>query len=154
MVIAARNKDLIIYEEQMRKIADEVIIMTDDGSAGRKGVSTIPVKEICESQCPPAEVIAIGPPIMMKFVALTTKEYGVKTTVSLNTIMIDGTGMCGGCRCSVGGKTKFVCVDGPEFDAHQVDWDNMMMRMKSFKSREQADDHKCRMMAQADALAK
>lgn len=154
MVIAARNKDLIIYEEQMRKIADEVIIMTDDGSAGRKGVSTIPVKEICESQCPPAEVIAIGPPIMMKFVALTTKEYGVKTTVSLNTIMIDGTGMCGGCRCSVGGKTKFVCVDGPEFDAHQVDWDNMMMRMKSFKSREQADDHKCRMMAQADAFAK
>ena len=154
MVIAARNKDLIIYEEQMRKIADEVIIMTDDGSAGRKGVSTIPVKEICESQCPPAEVIAIGPPIMMKFVALTTKEYGVKTTVSLNTSMIDGTGMCGGCRCSVGGKTKFVCVDGPEFDAHQVDWDNMMMRMKSFKSREQADDHKCRMMAQADALAK
>ena len=154
MVIAARNKDLIIYEEQMRKIADEVIIMTDDGSAGRKGVSTIPVKEICESQCPPAEVIAIGPPIMMKFVALTTKEYGVKTTVSLNTIMIDGTGMCGGCRCSVGGETKFVCVDGPEFDAHQVDWDNMMMRMKSFKSREQADDHKCRMMAQADALAK
>lgn len=154
MVIAARNKDLIIYEEQMRKIADEVIIMTDDGSAGRKGVSTIPVQEICESQCPPAEVIAIGPPIMMKFVALTTKEYGVKTTVSLNTIMIDGTGMCGGCRCSVGGKTKFVCVDGPEFDAHQVDWDNMMMRMKSFKSREQADDHKCRMMAQADAFAK
>ena len=154
MVIAARNKDLIIYEEQMRKIADEVIIMTDDGSAGRKGVSTIPVKEICESQCPPAEVIAIGPPIMMKFVALTTKEYGVKTTVSLNTIMIDGTGMCGGCRCSVGGKKMFVCVDGPEFDAHQVDWDNMMMRMKSFKSREQADDHKCRMMAQADAFAK
>ena len=78
----------------------------------------------------------------------------VKTTVSLNTIMIDGTGMCGGCRVSVGGKTKFVCVDGPEFDAHQVDWDNMMMRMKSFKSREQADDHKCRMLAQADALKK
>ena len=109
---------------------------------------------MCESQCPPAEVIAIGPPIMMKFVAMTTKEYGIKTTVSLNTIMIDGTGMCGGCRVSVGGKTKFVCVDGPEFDAHQVDWDNMMMRMKSFKAREQADDHKCRMMAQADALAK
>ena len=154
MVIAARNKDLIIYEEQMRKIADEVIIMTDDGSAGRKGVSTIPVKEICESQCPPAEVIAIGPPIMMKFVALTTKEYGVKTTVSLNTIMIDGTGMCGGCRCSVGGETKFVCVDGPEFDAHQVDWDNMMMRMKSFKDRETEDFHKCKLQAQADSLAK
>ncbi len=154
MVLCARNKDLIIYEDEMRAIADEVIIMTDDGSAGRQGVSTVPVKEMCESQCPPAEVIAIGPPIMMKFVAMTTKEYGIKTTVSLNTIMIDGTGMCGGCRVSVGGKTKFVCVDGPEFDAHQVDWDNMMMRMKSFKAREQADDHKCRMMAQADALTK
>ena len=154
MVICARNNDLLIFVDEMNAICDEVIIMTDDGAAGRQGVSTVPVKEMCESQCPPAEVIAIGPPIMMKFCALTTKEYGVKTTVSLNTIMIDGTGMCGGCRVSVGGKTKFVCVDGPEFDAHQVDWDNMMMRMKSFKSREQADDHKCRMLAQADALKK
>lgn len=154
MVIAARNKDLIIMEEEMRAAADELIIMTDDGSAGRQGVSTIPVKEACESQCPPAEVIAIGPPIMMKFCALTTKPYGVKTTVSLNTIMIDGTGMCGGCRATVGGKTKFVCVDGPEFDAHEVDWDNMMMRMKSYKEREQEDNHKCRMMAEADKLAK
>ena len=154
MVIAARNKDLIIMEDEMRAAADELIIMTDDGSAGRQGVSTIPVKEACESQCPPAEVIAIGPPIMMKFCALTTKSYGVKTTVSLNTIMIDGTGMCGGCRATVGGKTKFVCVDGPEFDAHEVDWDNMMMRMKSYKEREQEDNHKCRMMAEADKLAK
>ena len=150
MVIAARNKDLIIMEDEMRAAADELIIMT----AGRQGVSTIPVKEACESQCPPAEVIAIGPPIMMKFCALTTKPYGVKTTVSLNTIMIDGTGMCGGCRATVGGKTKFVCVDGPEFDAHEVDWDNMMMRMKSYKEREQEDNHKCRMMAEADKLAK
>ena len=154
MVIAARNKDLIIMEDEMRAAADELIIMTDDGSAGRQGVSTIPVKEACESHCPPAEVIAIGPPIMMKFCALTTKPYGVKTTVSLNTIMIDGTGMCGGCRATVGGKTKFVCVDGPEFDAHEVDWDNMMMRMKSYKEREQEDNHKCRMMAEADKLAK
>ena len=154
MVIAARNKDLIIMEDEMRAAADELIIMTDDGSAGRQGVSTIPVKEACESQCPPAEVIAIGPPIMMKFCAATTKPYGVKTTVSLNTIMIDGTGMCGGCRATVGGKTKFVCVDGPEFDAHEVDWDNMMMRMKSFKDREQEDNHKCRMQAEADKLAK
>lgn len=154
MVIAARNKDLIIMEDEMRAAADELIIMTDDGSAGRQGVSTIPVKEACESQCPPAEVIAIGPPIMMKFCALTTKPYGVKTTVSLNTIMIDGTGMCGGCRATVGGKTKFVCVDGPEFDAHEVDWDNMMMRMKSYKEREQEDNHKCRMMAEADKFAK
>ena len=154
MVIAARNKDLIIMEDEMREAADELIIMTDDGSAGRQGVSTIPVKEACESQCPPAEVIAIGPPIMMKFCAATTKPYGVKTTVSLNTIMIDGTGMCGGCRATIGGKTKFVCVDGPEFDAHEVDWDNMMMRMKSFKEREQEDNHKCRMQAEADKLAK
>ena len=154
MVIAARTKDLMIMEDEMRAAADELIIMTDDGSAGRQGVSTIPVKEACESQCPPAEVIAIGPPIMMKFCAATTKPYGVKTTVSLNTIMIDGTGMCGGCRATIGGKTKFVCVDGPEFDAHEVDWDNMMMRMKSYKEREAEDNHKCRMQAQADALKK
>ncbi|MCR5400383.1 MAG: sulfide/dihydroorotate dehydrogenase-like FAD/NAD-binding protein [Treponema sp.] len=152
VVIAARTKDLLIYVDEMKAIADEVIIMTDDGSAGRQGVSTVPLKEMCESQCPPAEVIAIGPPIMMKFCALTTKPYNVPTTVSLNTIMIDGTGMCGGCRVTVGGEMKFVCVDGPEFDAHQVDWDNMMMRMKSFKPVEEA--HKCRMQAAADKLAK
>ena len=154
MIIAARNKDLLIFVDEMKAIADEVIIMTDDGSAGRQGVSTVPLKELCESQCPPAEVIAIGPPIMMKFCALTTKEYNVKTTVSLNTIMIDGTGMCGGCRVSIDGKTKFVCVDGPEFDAHLVDWDNMMLRMKSFKNRETEDFHKCKMQEAADKLAK
>lgn len=154
MVIAARNKDLLIFVDEMKKVADEVIVMTDDGSAGRQGVSTVPLKEACESQCPPAEVIAIGPPIMMKFCALTTKEYNVPTTVSLNTIMIDGTGMCGGCRVAIGGETKFVCVDGPEFDAHQVDWDNMMMRMKSFKARETEDFHKCKMQSAADNLAK
>ncbi|MBR5933469.1 MAG: sulfide/dihydroorotate dehydrogenase-like FAD/NAD-binding protein [Treponema sp.] len=154
VVIAARTKDLLIFVDEMKKIADEVIIMTDDGSEGRKGVATIPVQEMCESQTPPAEVIAIGPPIMMKFVCKTTEPFKVPTTVSLNTIMIDGTGMCGGCRVSVGGETKFVCVDGPEFDGSKVDWDNMMMRMKSFKSREQEDLHKCKMQAQADALAK
>ena len=151
MIIAARTKDLLIYVEEMKALADEVIIMTDDGSAGRQGVSTVPLKEMCESQTPPAEVIAIGPPIMMKFCAATT---GIKTTVSLNTIMIDGTGMCGGCRVSYDGKTKFVCVDGPEFDAHLVDWDNMMMRMKSFKDRETEDFHKCKLQAEADKLAK
>ncbi|MCQ2982677.1 MAG: sulfide/dihydroorotate dehydrogenase-like FAD/NAD-binding protein [Treponemataceae bacterium] len=153
MIIAARTKDLLIFVDEMKAVADEVIIMTDDGSAGRQGVSTLPLKEMCESQCPPAECVAIGPPIMMKFCALTTKPFNVPTTVSLNTIMIDGTGMCGGCRVSIGGETKFVCVDGPEFDGHQVDWDNMMMRMKSFKEREQEDAHKCRMEAQAEALA-
>lgn len=145
MIIAARTKDLLIYVDEMRSIADEVIIMTDDGSAGRQGVSTVPLKELCESQTPPAQVIAIGPPIMMKFCALTTKPYNVPTVVSLNTIMIDGTGMCGGCRVSVGGETKFVCVDGPEFDAHKVDWDNMMMRMKAFKGAETEAFHKCKL---------
>ena len=143
VVICARTKDLLIFVDEMKAIADEVIIMTDDGSAGRQGVSTVPVEELCQSQTPPAEVIAIGPPIMMKFVCATTAKYNVKTTVSLNTIMIDGTGMCGGCRVSVGGKIKFVCVDGPDFDGHQVDWANMMTRMKSFKDEE--EKHKCRL---------
>ena len=154
VIMGARNKDLLIFEDEMRALADELYIMTDDGSAGTKGLVTEPLKQICESQCPPAEVVAIGPPIMMKFCALTTKPYNIFTTVSLNTIMIDGTGMCGGCRVSIGGQTKFVCVDGPEFDGHLVDWDNMMMRMKSFKDREAEDLHKCRMEAQADAIAK
>ena len=154
VIMGARNKDLLIFEDEMRALADELYIMTDDGSAGTKGLVTEPLKQICESQCPPAEVVAIGPPIMMKFCALTTKPYNIFTTVSLNTIMIDGTGMCGGCRVSIGGETKFVCVDGPEFDGHLVDWDNMMMRMKSFKDREAEDLHKCRMEAQADAIAK
>lgn len=154
VIMGARNKDLLIFEDEMKALADEIYIMTDDGSAGTKGLVTEPLKALCESQCPPAEVVAIGPPIMMKFCAATTKPYNIFTTVSLNTIMIDGTGMCGGCRVSIGGKTKFVCVDGPEFDGHQVDWDNMMMRMKSFKERETEDFHKCRMEAQADAIAK
>ena len=154
VIMGARNKDLLIFEDEMRALADELYIMTDDGSTGTKGLVTEPLKQICESQCPPAEVVAIGPPIMMKFCALTTKPFNVPTTVSLNTIMIDGTGMCGGCRVSIGGETKFVCVDGPEFDGHLVDWDNMMMRMKSFKDREAEDLHKCRMEAQADAIAK
>lgn len=144
VVICARTKELLILVDEMKAIADEVIIMTDDGSAGRKGVSTVPVEEACSSDTPPAEVIAIGPPVMMKFVCLTTKKYNIKTIVSLNTIMVDGTGMCGGCRVSVGGKMKFVCVDGPDFDGHEVDWDNMMMRMKSFKSAEERAMHKCK----------
>ena len=126
IIMGARNKSLFVMEDEMRRIAgDDLILMTDDGSSGRKGLVTEPLKELCESGAVD-EVIAIGPPIMMKFCALTTRPYGVKTVASLNTIMIDGTGMCGGCRVSVGGKTKFVCVDGPEFDAHQVDWDLML----------------------------
>lgn len=144
VVICARTKELLIFVDEMKAIADEVIIMTDDGSAGRKGVSTVPVEEACQSAVPPAEVIAIGPPVMMKFVSQTTAKYNVKTTVSLNTIMVDGTGMCGGCRVSVGGEMKFVCVDGPDFDGHEVDWANMMTRMKSFKDAEEQAKHKCK----------
>ena len=154
VIMGARTKELLIFEKEMRELADELYIMTDDGSAGTKGLVTEPLKTICSQEVPPAEVVAIGPPIMMKFCALTTKPFNVPTTVSLNTIMIDGTGMCGGCRVSIGGETKFVCVDGPEFDGHAVDWDNMMMRMKSFKEREQEAFHKCKMEAAADALQK
>ncbi len=145
IIMGARNKSLFVMEEEMRAIAgDKLILMTDDGSSGRKGLVTEPLKELCE-QGAVDEVIAIGPPIMMKFCALTTKPFNVKTTVSLNTIMIDGTGMCGGCRISVGGETKFVCVDGPEFDAHQVDWELMLERMGSFKPEEQkAKEHLCK----------
>jgi ferredoxin--NADP+ reductase len=144
IIMGARNKGLFVMEDEMRKIAgDDLILMTDDGSSGRKGLVTEPLKELCERGAVD-EVIAIGPPIMMKFCALTTKPYGVKTVASLNTIMIDGTGMCGGCRVSVGGETKFVCVDGPEFDAHLVDWDLMLKRMGAFKPQEAAArDHAC-----------
>jgi len=144
IIMGARNKSLFVMEDEMRAIAgDDLILITDDGSSGRKGLVTEPLKELCEAGAVD-EVIAIGPPIMMKFVALTTKPYGVKTVASLNTIMIDGTGMCGGCRVSVGGATKFVCVDGPEFDAHQVDWDQMLKRMGAFKPQEAAaKDHVC-----------
>ncbi|MCD1653182.1 sulfide/dihydroorotate dehydrogenase-like FAD/NAD-binding protein [Treponema zuelzerae] len=152
VIIGARTKDLVIFEEEMKAASDELIVVTDDGSWGRKGLVTEPLKELCESATPPNEAVAIGPPVMMKFCALTTKPYGVHTVVSLNTIMIDGTGMCGGCRVTVGGKTKFVCVDGPEFDGHLVDFDNMMMRMKSYKNREEADHHKCHMEMEADRV--
>ena len=153
MIIGARNKDLLIFVDEMKKAADEVIVMTDDGSAGRQGLVTVPLDELCKSQTPPAEVIAIGPPIMMKFAAKTTEKYNIPTVVSLNTIMIDGTGMCGGCRVTVGDETKFVCVDGPDFDAHKVDWDNMMMRMGTFKAQEQEDFHKCKLESAVEQKA-
>ena len=153
VIMGARNKDLLIFEDEMRALADELYIMTDDGSAGTKGLVTEPLKALCEQNPKPDEVVAIGPPIMMKFCALTTKPYDVHTVVSLNTIMIDGTGMCGGCRVTIGNETKFVCVDGPEFDGHLVDFDNMMMRMKAYKERETEDFHKCKMQAAADNLA-
>ena len=132
-VLAGRNKDLIILEKEMRKSSDEVIIMTDDGSYGRKGLVTEGVEEVIKRE-KVDKCFAIGPAIMMKFVCLLTKKYEIPTDVSLNTIMVDGTGMCGACRITVGGKTKFVCVDGPEFDGHQVDFDEMLKRMGAFKN--------------------
>ena len=134
-VLAARNKDLIILEDEIRKSSDEVIIMTDDGSYGKQGVVTVGMEEAIAKEkidfC-----MVIGPAIMMKFAAMTTKKYEIPTYASLNTIMVDGTGMCGACRVSIDGKTKFVCVDGPEFDAHKVDWGEMMMRMGAYKAEE------------------
>lgn len=143
IIMGARNKQLLILEEEMRKIADELIICTDDGSYGRKALVTAPLKELCEADPKPNLAVAIGPPVMMKFCAETTRPYGVHTMVSLNTIMVDGTGMCGGCRVTVGKETKFVCVDGPEFDGHLVDFDNMISRLKAYKPREDADHHRC-----------
>jgi len=137
IIIGARTKELLILEKKIKKIADEFIVCTDDGSYGRKALVTEPLKELCESTQKPDMVIAIGPPIMMKFCSLTTKPYNVFTQVSLNTIMVDGTGMCGGCRVSVNNEVKFVCVDGPEFDGHQVDFDNMIARLNAYKSIEQ-----------------
>lgn len=136
VIMGARKRELVIFEPEMRAVADEVIVCTDDGSYGRQDLVTVPLKEICASALPPNEVVAIGPPIMMKFCAETTRPFGIPTAVSLNTIMVDGTGMCGGCRVTVGGETKFVCVDGPEFDGHKVDFENMMKRMKAYKKSE------------------
>jgi ferredoxin--NADP+ reductase len=160
VIIGARTKDLVILEDEMRAIADELIVVTDDGSYGRKALVTEPLKELCGSATPPDIVVAIGPPVMMKFCAEATRPFGVKTLASLNTIMIDGTGMCGGCRVSVGGQTKFVCVDGPEFDAHQVDWDGMLLRLRAYKTQEDAahealhESGQCRLDAMADAARK
>jgi ferredoxin/flavodoxin---NADP+ reductase len=145
VIIGARSKELIILEEEMKALADELIICTDDGSYGRKSLVTEPLKELCEQSPKPDMAVAIGPPIMMKFCAETTRPYEVKTLVSLNTIMVDGTGMCGGCRVTVGDETKFVCVDGPEFDGHKVDFENMMMRLNSYKKLEEHADGACRM---------
>ena len=135
-VLAARQKNLIILEEQVRQHSDEVVIMTDDGSYGKKGLVTHGMEEVIKRE-KVDQVVTVGPAIMMKYVALLTKKYKIPTMASLNTIMVDGTGMCGACRVSVGGKTKFVCVDGPEFDAHQVDFDEMLLRLNSYKAEEE-----------------
>ena len=127
-IIGFRNKDLVILEEEFAAASDKVVLMTDDGTKGRKGLVTEALKELIDSGEKYDEVIAIGPLVMMKFVVATTRPYGIKTTVSMNPVMIDGTGMCGGCRISVGGKIKFACVDGPDFDGFEVDFDEAMER--------------------------
>jgi len=134
-ILAARCKDLIIMEKEFRDFADETVIMTDDGSCGKKGLVTDGIEEIIQKE-KVHEVVAIGPAVMMKFVCLLTKKHDIPTLVSLNTIMVDGTGMCGACRVTVGGQTKFVCVDGPEFDGHQVDYEEMLQRMAAYKKYE------------------
>ncbi|TFU94993.1 sulfide/dihydroorotate dehydrogenase-like FAD/NAD-binding protein [Barnesiella sp. WM24] len=130
-VLAARTKDLIILEDQVAPWSDEVIIMTDDGSYGNKGLVTAGLEEVIKRE-KVDQVVTIGPAIMMKFVARLTQEYGIPTMCSLNTIMVDGTGMCGACRITVDGKTRFVCIDGPEFDAHKVDFDEMLTRLRTY----------------------
>ncbi len=132
-IIGFRSKDLLILEDEFKECCDELIVVTDDGSYGRKAVVTVPLKEKLEAGAQFDEVITIGPLIMMKFVVATTKPFGVKTTVSMNPIMVDGTGMCGGCRLTVGGKTMFACVDGPDFDGFEVDFDEAMKRGSMYR---------------------
>lgn len=142
-IIGFRNKDLLILEDEFKACSDKLTVMTDDGSYGRQGVVTVPLKEAIESGEKYDEVITIGPLIMMKFVVATTRPYGVPTTVSMNPIMIDGTGMCGGCRLTVGGKTKFACVDGPDFNGFEVDFDEAMARSSAYSEFEQKEREKC-----------
>ncbi len=145
MIAGFRSKDIVIIEEEMKAVADNLYVMTDDGTYGEKGLVTNKLQQLLEAGNEYDAVIAIGPVIMMKFVAATTKPYGVKTIVSLNPIMIDGTGMCGGCRVTVGGQTKFACVDGPDFDGHLVDFDELMKRNATNKEQECHDREHCRL---------
>ncbi len=135
-IIGARNKGLLFWEDKIRAVSDEVIVTTDDGSYGRKALVTEPLKEILEERKDIDRVWGIGPAIMMKFVSLTTQPFGVKTIVSLNSIMVDGTGMCGACRVEVDGRTRFACVDGPEFDGHEVDWNLLLERQRIYLEEE------------------
>ena len=153
VIIGAKNKEMLIYADEMRAVAKNLYVATDDGSEGFKGLVTQLLEKLIAEGRRYDECVAIGPMIMMKFVALTTKKYDLKTTVSLNALMVDGTGMCGACRVSVGGRTRFTCVDGPEFDAHEVDFDEAMRRQGMYRSQEQraaaiaaerAAGHQCR----------
>ena len=152
LIAGFRNKDLIILEKEMQACGD-LVLLTDDGSNGRKGLVTDGLRELIEGGAEYDLVIAIGPPIMMKFVCLLTKQYGIKTVVSMNPIMIDGTGMCGGCRVSVGGETKFACVDGPDFDGHLVDFDLLIRRNNSYRAEESESREKyCNLFKKGDEL--
>ncbi len=148
-ILGARNRELLILEDEFRQISDELMVTTDDGSYGRKALVTEPLKEVCQRKPKPDKAFVIGPTIMMRFCCEVTRQFGVPTEVSLNTIMVDGTGMCGGCRVEVDGKPKFVCVDGPEFDGHKVNFDLMMKRMNAYRehekeAHEQYQKHWCR----------
>ena len=136
-ILGARSKELVILEDEFSRISDELIVTTDDGSYGRKALVTEPLKEVCEREQKPDRVFAIGPAVMMKFCCEVTRPYNIPTQVSLNTIMVDGTGMCGGCRIEFDGQPKFVCVDGPEFDGHKVNFDLMIKRLNAYKNQEQ-----------------
>ena len=155
-ILGARTYDLLILEDDMRNVSDELIVTTDDGSYGTKGLVTDAIRSLVNGGTHIDQAVVIGPPLMMKFTSLLTKELGIPTMASLNPIMIDGTGMCGGCRVTVGGEIKFACVDGPEFDAHEVDWDSMIRRLGTYRTAEQvaADryDHECRVGLDAGEL--
>ena len=156
VIVGFRNKDIVILEDEFKACADNLYLMTDDGSYGEQGFVTVKLQQLLESGVQYDEVLAIGPVPMMKFVAKTTEPFGVKTMVSLNPIMVDGTGMCGGCRVTVGGEIKFACVDGPEFDGHKVDYAELMSRNSVYRDREAhvKEDHACRMEAMGKALIK
>ena len=156
VIIGFRTKDIVILEDEFRACADNLYLMTDDGSYGEKGFGTVKLQALLEAGTQYDEVLAIGPIPMMKFVSKTTEPFGVKTVVSLNPIMVDGTGMCGGCRVTVGGEVKFACVDGPEFDGHQVDYNELMSRNSTYKDREAETrtTHVCRMQKLGEELIK
>ena len=148
-IMGARNKDLLFWEDRLRAVSDELVVTTDDGSYGRKALVTEPLKELLEGERKIDRVIAIGPTVMMKFCAKTTEPFGVKTIVSLNPIMVDGTGMCGCCRVEVGGQTKFTCVEGPDFDGHQVDWDLLFTRQRIYLEEEKKSLERWEQMSHA-----
>ncbi|MBC8424334.1 sulfide/dihydroorotate dehydrogenase-like FAD/NAD-binding protein [bacterium] len=156
-ILGARTKDLLILEDECRAVSDELIVTTDDGSYGRKGLVTHAIESLVTEGVKIDECICIGPVIMMKFVCKTTEPHGIKTLASLNPIMVDGTGMCGACRVTVGGETRFACVEGPEFDGHQTDFDELMSRLAYYKDEEtrslEMADHVCKLTAAADKLA-